>query len=264
MRQRGRAVLTHLVCPSTRDDDDAASASSRPHPPRPMRRRLALAYSPPASSSPTTTVPPHATMTPCPGDLSPCRPHPPHVPPHSTPMASSLHATTTTALHPPRRPSTHDDDDDKRDGVSPLPRPPHATAMAPRPRPLLTNLVRLSTRNSERVFPSPTSSLHMQTPTYHPVEMETTTDPQGRDVTRRTMHQCVLSLAFYITHMLYWLTAYPDMTRNFRPGLVFFGGIHKEKVVLPLESVVLPLEKVVLPSEKVARGLNVHLAPHTY
>ena len=50
--------------------------------------------------------------------------------------------------------------------------------------------------------------------------------------------------------MLYWLTAYPDMTRNFKLGLVFFGVIHKEKVVLPLESVALPLEKVVLPSEK--------------
>ena len=61
------------------------------------------------------------------------------------------------------------------------------------------------------------------------------------------------SPSLYITHMLYWLTAYPDMSRNFRPSLVFFGVIHKEKVVLPLESVALPLEKVVLPSEKVAR-----------
>ena len=70
------------------------------------------------------------------------------------------------------------------------------------------------------------------------------------------MHQCVPSLTFYITHMLYWLTAYPDMSRNFRPSLVFFGVIHKEKVVLPLESVALPLKKVVLPSEKVALPLE--------
>ena len=156
MRRRGRAVLTHLVYPSTRDDDDAALASSHPHPPRPMRRRLALASSPPVLTRPSTrdddALP----------DSPPCRPHPPHVPPHSTPMASFLHATMTMALHPPRRPSTHDDDDDDRDGVSPLPRPPHATATAPHPRLLLTNLVRLSTRNSESVLPSPTTSLHMQ------------------------------------------------------------------------------------------------------
>ena len=151
--------VTHLICPSTHDDDDAALASSHPHPPRPMRRQLALASFPPVLTH-------HHRPSTCDDDTLPdsplFQPHPPHIPPHSTPMASSLHATTTTALHPPRRPFMHDDDDDDRDSISPLPRPPHATATAPHPRLHLTNLVRLSTRNSESVLPSPTTSLHMQ------------------------------------------------------------------------------------------------------
>ena len=82
MRQRGRAVLTHLVCPSTRDDDDAASPSSHPHPPRPMRRRLALASSPPVLTHHHRPSTRDDDALP---DSPPCRPH------------------------PPRRPSTHDD-----------------------------------------------------------------------------------------------------------------------------------------------------------
>ena len=103
---RPRLFLTHLVRPSTQDDDGADSPSplshpARPHPPPPSlhtRRRQRL--------DPATS--PRVVVT--------------HL--------SSLH-TRRHGTSPLPRPSTCDDDDSSSPTSS---FPPHAMAMAPRPR----------------------------------------------------------------------------------------------------------------------------------
>ena len=101
--------------------------------------------------------------------------------------------------------------------------PPHATAMAPCPRlPSPTSSIspHAMVRASCPYLPHPSTckgdgaSPSPPPPPFTQPRWRRRRTQQGHDDTRM-MHQCILSFPFYVAHMLYWLTAYPDITQNF-------------------------------------------------